>query len=906
MKGLTVRRNETHLYDINLQKAVKVAGNVVAENTGIAQNQIRIYFDRGDARMAVLTDMDGDYSLYVPKGEYDIWVSQQNFVYMEKREMTDDTTMDISLGTGITASNTVYEDLNLNEAVDVGEEIEDVEVAITNSKGVTLKFLTDGAGRFTGPLPDSGQYGIILSKKGYSSKQLGPLTVLGIVEFEPISLISLFVGLQGSVKMNGEAFTRQSLEIRFDSASTGAISDTVWTTQGEFQLSLRPGKYDVVIDEPVGGSEGERYQLVAPMELKLEPTDRPVEIELSVTNRFLVTGNITLEGVLVASNITISGKESKHIELPSGNFSFYLQEGGYTIIAVARINGTEFMSVESLTVSTPLTLDMELQPKTHVTGRVRYDGREFVERLNISFFSESGDLIDRVNTTAALYGIDLPPGSYVVEIDHPGNATIDGLLKFVRYQFSGTLLITEGLSEKTYNMDLIRVFDNVTLSGRVLYHGQGMDTEATISADSQTAMNATFQSQPDGTFSLSIAPGQYSIYIHKKEGHLAFLGTFEILFGEDADYDFELTESYRVSGVASYQDGLHQRTSIFILGDGSYYIDSDDQGYFEVYLPPGPYEVNAYAYDYEDGKLTKYTTIHGLDVDGTEVISLTLEKEVDRGVEVSWSLNQKRKIDGGESVTYTISIENMGNVPDDFDIVGLPPRDGWTFEFSPSSVSLGTGKQSSGSFEATIAAPVDALVDHAPVKILATSVNDQNANDEVIVEIEIQRVWGIELWVSGDTPSFDGTYLDLFVNLTNSGNGADSYYIEIINLGDIEDEGWAIGLRNETSHQTAHNMIGFNVSANSTSTFGVRLIPPRKVTNQTVIIYAHSQENRGNDAMIYLDVASPTAVVVGEHMFADGPNAYNEPLEDYVSYLLVGVIVAGLVAAFAYLRRRRK
>ena len=131
-------------------------------------------------------------------------------------------------------------------------------------------------------------------------------------------------------------------------------------------------------------------------------------------------------------------------------------------------------------------------------------------------------------------------------------------------------------------------------------------------------------------------------------------------------------------------------------------------------------------------------------------------------------------------------------------------------------------------------------------------------------------------------------------------------YVEVMNVEAIEDEGWEVGLRNETSHHTAASIVGLEVGANSTSTFGLRLIPARKMLNQTVIMYAYSHDNRGNDAIIYVEVASPTAEVVGENMFAEGPNAHTEPLEDYVSYLLVGVVVATLVVALAYMRRRRK
>jgi hypothetical protein len=201
---------------------------------------------------------------------------------------------------------------------------------------------------------------------------------------------------------------------------------------------------------------------------------------------------------------------------------------------------------------------------------------------------------------------------------------------------------------------------------------------------------------------------------------------------------------------------------------------------------------------------------------------------------------------------------------------------------------------------------VDALVEHGPVKVLATSVNDDDKTDEVTVEIDVEKVWGIALDLSTEVPVYDGTYLDLLVNLTNTGNAPDSYYVEVMNVEAIEDEGWEVGLRSETSQHTAGSIVGLEVPANSTSSFGLRLIPARKLTTLTVIVFAHSLDNRGNDAIFYIEVESPTTEVLGENMFAEGPNAHTEPLEDYVSYLLVGVMVATLVVAMAYVRRRRK
>jgi hypothetical protein len=907
MRGLTVRRGETTIYDVDMVSAIEVSGNVVDYANGNAQNQIRIYFDRGDARIVVITSADGYYSLYIPKGEYNIWVSQQNFAHLEKRIFTSDTTMDLRLKTGISPTNTLYEDTNFNGDFDLGEGIEDVEVAIVDQNGAAIKFITSSAGEFTGPLPEGRLYVLTFTRMGYSSTQIGPLSVTEIYEYGVIQMSALSVSVQGSVVMDGQPFTDQVLQVRFEAAEgTGAVSEEVLTPQGEFQITLRPGTYDIVIDDPVGGSEVERYQLVVPQELDLDPTDRPVQIEIPITNKFLVSGQVTFGGIQVPANITVSGAQSDFAELPNGEFSFFLTEGDYTLVASRGVNETELMSIKSIIVSGPLSLDMELHPKTHVTGRVFYDGIEYVNRLNISFSSESGELIDRVATTAAMYSVDLPPGEFVVGIDHPDNVTFDGLYKHVRYQFSGTLLITEGLTESTYNIDLARVFDNVTVSGRVLYDDQGVEAEAIFSADSQTAIETTFHSQPDGTFELPLAPGQYSAYIHKREGHLVFLGRFEMLQGQDRQIDFELSESYRVSGTASYLDGLTKKTSIFVLANGSYEFESDDKGYFEAYLPPGSYDLGANTEDYEGDQLVTYTTALTFDVDGNEVIPLTLEKEVVRAVEIAWNPTQKRTLRGGESVTYTVTLENMGNVPDEYELAGVPPRDGWTFHFSPAMISLGTGKQAIGSSEVTITAPVDALMEHGPVKVMVTSVNDVDQTDEVTVEIDIQRVWGIALETSTVVPVYDGTYLDLFVNLTNTGNAPDSYYVEVMNVEAIEAEGWEVGLRNETSQHTAASIVGLEVPANSTSTFGLRLIPARKLFTQTVIIFAHSHDNRGNDAIIYIEVESPTAKVVGENMFAEGPNAHTEPLEDYVSYLLVGLIVATLVVAMAYVRRRRK
>jgi dolichyl-diphosphooligosaccharide--protein glycosyltransferase len=906
MEDLTVHRNETVLHDINLEDAHKVSGVIVDKSSGIPQNQIWITHDDGVSRMTTVSSHEGQYSVYLPGGAYNIWVSQQNYAHLERREIAEDTIIDISLDVGMGVAQIVYEDLNLNDEHDPLEGIKDVEVALTSSKGATMKLLTDGTGKFQGPLSDDEQYRMTISKRGYSAKQLEPLSIAGINELDPISLSPHSVNVQGSVKMDGEVFTQQSLEVRFDALGEGAISERVSTTQGKYQVSLHPGMYNVAINVTVSGSEGAEYQLLHSEVFDLWRTDQSVDLDLQITKRFRVSGYTMLEGNPVASNITFSGKDDKHIELPTGDFTTYLQEGDYTVTASAGIDETEYMSVRPLTISSMTTFNMTLHVRTHVTGSVFFEGHEYVERLPIDFSSENGELIESANTTAGVYSVDLPPGMYLVEIDRPANTTIDGKLKFVRFQFSGTILIAEGVSEKTYNIYLDRVFDNVTFSGKILYQGQGTDADIIVKADTQSAINATLQSQPDGTFSLGVAPGGYSIYIHKKEGHLVYLGGFEFLTGEDAYLEFALTESYRISGYATYGDGLHKTTSITVFANGSRYLESDDEGYFEVYLNPGDYDIDALTYDYEDEMLTEYKAAYELNVNRDEVISLILEKEVYRGVELVWNSDEKRVIAGGQSVTYELTIENMGNVPDVFDMSGLGPSEGWTFGFSPGRISLGTGEQAFGSFAATIMAPADALVEHAPVRILATSVEDEDVNGEAAVEVGIERTWGIDLQISSDLPIFDGHYIDLSVNLSNLGNADDIYYIEIINLEEMENEGWEIGLRNVSSSYTSWNIVGFEVAADSTSMFGIRLVPPKKDMEKEIVIYAYSHENRGNDALFSVWARSPTTDVNDEHIFVDGPNAQTEPLEDYVDHLLVGVIAAGLVAVYAYLRRRRR
>jgi len=155
-----------------------------------------------------------------------------------------------------------------------------------------------------------------------------------------------------------------------------------------------------------------------------------------------------------------------------------------------------------------------------------------------------------------------------------------------------------------------------------------------------------------------------------------------------------------------------------------------------------------------------------------------------RGVNVSISPDYRSGLNGA-TLSYTVTITNAGNVPDNYDL-SVNDNLGWSPSISPSLFNLAPGASGNASMSVTL--PLNATGctgDLVTVTARSRSDNAIVGSDSCIAHVTIVRGVGVSV-----SPSYrsglNGATLDYTVTVSNTGNVEDTY-----SLTSADDAGWS-------------------------------------------------------------------------------------------------------------------
>src|SRR5256885_16442209 len=195
----------------------------------------------------------------------------------------------------------------------------------------------------------------------------------------------------------------------------------------------------------------------------------------------------------------------------------------------------------------------------------------------------------------------------------------------------------------------------------------------------------------------------------------------------------------------------------------------------------------------EKGMSVTYRASASVALQADAIVDLRLAKVVSRSVAMTWDASQRRLIPAGDSVTYTIDVRNTGNVADTFRFSGTPGD--WQFSFTPSSVPLNFGSgATSTSVRVVVQSPANALVNHDPLDVVATSTTDASTAGDVIVKVDIERVRALSVALNSTAATFDGRFLNYTIDVKNAGNAREVVQVGITNPDELAAGGRALRL----------------------------------------------------------------------------------------------------------------
>ncbi len=898
-----VAAGTTSTRDAMFVLGVRVTGTVFDPNPAVRNPQASVAFANGAGERWLATNPTGGYLAVLPAGTYDLQAFNAAAASFGSITLLGSQTVDVRLVNASEAiRGSVYRDTNGNGALDPGEAITGARIALTDDTGAHISLTTNATGGFFVPLFGNHTYVGSVSAPGFETRAIPASSPASLLALLPIALVPTPVNVQGSLLLNGAPLLNRPLTVRAVAIGEGAVSQTTLTdSNGGYGFRLVPGTYDLLVDENVSTTRDWRYQNAGSDSIDVPVAQASLGHDLAIVTRTRVTGSVTLSGVPQSASLSFDGPEHRTAEATTAGFEVYLVPGSYAVSGSKQIVPDQYAFISTATV--PATnLMYALVKATRVAGHALFNGAGVVGPMPVSFARAEGGWVNVSTDSSGAYAAYLVPGNYTVTLTGTNTATESDAARFYTYAFTGSLTVAPGAADIVFDLSVSRDLDNTTVSGIVSFGGFGVDATVMFTARGGGAIDATTSSASNGSYSVGLAPGTYDVYAARSLGSAVSLLRIIVPHAAQNTRNIPLASGFILSGVTTNAQGARTSASIAIQSTAVLDLMSDGSGSYSTVLPAGVYAVTATKTGMENGISVTYQTTTSVALQSDTVANLALEKVVSRSVVLSWDASQRQTIAAGSSVTYTIVVQNMGNVADTWSLSGSPAD--WEFSFAPSTVSLNFGtSRTSASVVVTLTSPADALVDHGTITLVATSTTDGTTQGSVDVQVDIVRTRGLSLSLDPTSGVFDGRFLNYTLTITNSGNAAETVNVEITNPDDLTASGWIARLGTEGGAATDIRLSGVAVPANSTTNVRLQSQSSGGASGATVIVQESAEDSMAVSSTGFFTLQMPTLATGG--ITVGGPNVAHEPPLNLQ-------LVAGVVAAVAavgtglFLTRRRR
>ncbi len=919
--SLTVRGGESAVLGASLAPGAAISGRLFnADNTTEAVGSADVYFRSPAGEYRVQSDLAGRYLAILPKGTWTVQISRLDFTFLGPRTVSADGTVDFPVPKGVRVEGRVFRAFPPNATVQIEDPVRDAAVAFVNGTQA-YEVISESDGFFTVALPPTQQFRLRVEHSGYFPHEAGEQSTFAWQGVK-VHLTARNITVSGTLLQGGLPATDPAIPVRFRAIGPGAIDATATLDgQGGYAVALAPGRYSGSVDQDLSGNGDVRLQLQSPLTLSVDVDASPIAKDLVLVTRVKVGGTVTLGGFPRSPVVLFEGPDVRTTNASGGSFSIFVAPGTYTVSANTTQGVDAFLAILPLDVTGPTTIALDLLSATNVTGSVLDDVTSApVGGVPVVFTRQAGGRIVGTSDSFGQYHALVLSGPYAVSVDHAANATVDGVPRRVRYTFSATVSVPAARFH-VFDVRLARALDNTTVSGLVRYRGTApVSTQVGFTARTASAMNATASAGPSGSYSVALQPGAYDVYASAPFEGAAFLGSLTVVADAPATLDLALGDAFLVKGVTEINGETPVAANVtFTANAGTAALrSSPTTGAYELFLPGGKYTASASAPGSERGVAVTYRATRSVDVTQPDIVNFALEKVVRRSVAVTWDATSAMRIGAGETVNYTVRVENTGNVDDTYEVSATGPD--FRFEFEPSSVSLPFGTGNATNVRVQIAANADARVDHSPITLTVRSTAGSAATDSVILTLDIVRFRGFTATVAATAPTWDGRYLNYTIDVHNAGNGPASFRLTLPNLDEIEAAGWRASFVGTTGavESTTDIVVGANATQKVTLRFCIPSDPvsrpwcPRSGAGQSTgvagVLARVQVVDRDAPAFATLatvNIQMPVLAVEGG-IRASGPGVSNvAPGLDLATTAFL-VSLAAAVGAVVYLSRLRR
>lgn len=902
---VTVASGHVAAHNAIFLPGARVSGTVSDPNPSVRDPRADVAFSSPAGQLWLRTDFTGQYLAFLPSGTYDLQAFNAAGAHFASTSVAGVTSLDLPLlETSEAVDWTIYRDLNRNGVMDAGEGIPGSHISLTDDRGARIALTTNVGGTAAIRLFGNRTYSGAVTAAGFEARSINASTPTALRAMNPIALAPAVVQVQGSVLLGGSPLVAHPITVRAIPAGAGAVAATTRSdSNGGYGFGLVPGTYLLVIDENVSTSHDRRYQNRGTDRVELAVGQMSLARDLDIVARDLVRGNVTLNGTARAATVSFEGPERRSVNATTTGFEIYLMAGTYSVTGNHTSGSDEYRFIATATVPPASNLSFALVKATRVSGHAVFNNLPVRASMPITFVRREGGTLNATTNVDGAFVTFLVAGNYTVRLGAAVNETeAGGVVRFYRYTFEGMTTVAPNQGSLAFDLVLSRTLDNTTAAGLVTRSGVGVDANLAFLARGAGAISMTTSSTTDGRYSVSLAPGTYDVYATRSIGSGAFLARIAVPHAATFAQDIPLESAFHVSGVSTNPQGGPTSASITIASGAELALTSNAAGTYDAFLPAGSYTITATKPATENGMAVTYraTTSFTLASDG--VVNLPLAKIVSRSASLAWDASEGRLIPAGGSVTYTIVVRNTGNIADTFNLEGRPVD--WQFSFAPASASLDFGSAGGTSLiRVVIQSPANAVVDHSPIQIVATSAADGTTVGSVEVRVDIVRVRAVSLSLDSTSAHFDIRNLAYVMSVRNSGNARETLTVTIANPDDLAALGWSAQIGPLTGSLVSPTLRNVTVEANATTTLRLEAQPHGGSGEATIVLRVAAEDAQAVSATgvfkLQLPVLAPGGVGVS------GPLVTRSAPPDTQIIAIVAGAVSAVGLGLVLSRRRR-
>ena len=796
--------------------------------------------------------------------------------------------------------------------------------AVANATGAVALYVPS-----TLPL-SAGSYCLRTTAFGFGSTSQCGLSPSGLAALSQVSptLTPVAVSLTVTGLPSGTSVT-----VNFTAQSVSAVNRSL-SGGPTFSLSLPPGVYSVGA-RAVIGSGTVVYLPSGPLSTTIPLGATSSRLTLIVIPQVNSSGTLSLPAGVSAGNVSVN-LTSPTLTLSVNGSAFHsgfrAAPGTYSAYVTAAAGGTSYATLTRVTVaaSGAVTPTLTLSSAgTELVGTLTNSAGGATVALSapVSIVAPGG-AVASANAVNGTFTVRLNPStSFAVFVNGTTSESGPNGSYVQSWSSVAGATCTTGTSSTTCTVSLLGAPQLVRWNGSLTAPGISGAAPATLRlVGPYPATTTTIVSAANGTFSVPLVPGAYSVYAIGSGSAQTFSAMTSALVLPSTAYSpatiaLAPTWTDTVSVTSPGSGGPLGPVTVTVtnaLGVRAVYSNLSLGAPLALSLPLGTYTLRAQATGTLGGVATNATALASVSiVTGNVGTVLALAYSVQATVTGSLVGPSSTTITAGSTTTFAFSVRNSGNVPVTVRPVGTPSY--WNFNFSIGNVTLLPGPTASAvAGDVRITVPAGTDVAHPAVKIEFVAANGTVLGTVAPSPVvNVVGYYGLATGLSTIGAQISQSSAVVPFYLHNTGNQGETVVVAIADATRLAGLGWASGLRASATAAAVPGPLQKGLAAGANLTLYVNLtatssifVLPQSVTLTMSVLNASgsvSQSLTLSVPVIPVKASAPNGappVSVTGPSLGTAPNLPPDWLVPLLSFVPAIALVVGVVT-YRWWRTRR-